>query len=84
MRQGVLIDAAIEVLFQRARDGRRSPRARPIDQALDPLAGKTMDPRAQRGRGKGEGVRDGWQTLSFHAVAHALGTAADAGFFGLL
>jgi hypothetical protein len=84
MRQGVLIDEAIEVLFQLARDLRRSPRARPIDQALDPLAGKTMDPLAESGRGKGEGVRDGLQTLSFHDVAHGLGTAEDAGFCGLL
>ena len=53
MLQGVLIDEAIEVLFQRARDFRRSPRVRAIDQALDPLAGKTMDPLAESGRGDG-------------------------------
>ena len=84
MRQGVLIDEAMEWLFQRARDCRRSPRARAIDQALDPLAGKTMDPLAESGIGQGEGVRDGLQTLSFHDVAHGLGTAEDAGFLGLL
>ena len=84
MLQGVLIDEAIEVLFQRARDFRRSPRAWAINQALDPLAGKTIDPLAERGIGKGEGVRDGLQTLPFHDVAHGLGTAKDARFFGLL
>jgi hypothetical protein len=84
MLQGVLIDEAIEVLFQLARDFRRSSRARAIDQALDPLAGKTIDPLAESGIGKGEGVRDGLQTLPFHDVAHGLGTAKDARFFGLL
>ena len=82
--QRVLIDEAIEVLFQCARDFRWSSRARAIDQALDPLAGKPMDPFAERGIGKGERVRDGLQTLSFHDVAHGLGPAKDAGFFGLL
>jgi hypothetical protein len=84
MLQGVLSDEAMEVRCQRARDFRWSPRARAIDQAWDPLAGKTMDPLAKRGIGKGEGVRDGVQTLSFHDVAHGLGTAEDAGVFGLL
>jgi hypothetical protein len=84
MLEGVLIDEAIEVLFQLACHFRRSSRAWAIDQALDSLAGKTMDPRAERGIGKEEGVRDGLQTLPFHDVAHGLGTAEDAGFFGLL
>jgi hypothetical protein len=43
-----------------------------------------MDPLAERGIGKGESIRDGLQTLSFHDVAYGLGTAKDAGFFGLL
>ena len=84
MLEGVLIDEAIEVLFQLACHFRRSSRARAIDQALDSLAGKTMDPLAESAIGKGEGVRDGVQTLPFHDVAHGLGTAEDAGFCGLL
>ena len=84
MLEGVLIDEAIEVLFQLACHLRRSSRAWAIDQALDSLAGKTMDPLAERGIGKEEGVRDGVQTLPFHDVAHGLGTAEDAGFCGLL
>ena len=84
MLQGILIDEAIEVLFQRTRHFRWSPRAWAIDQALDPLAGKTIHPLAERGIGKGERVRDGLQTLPFHDVAHGLGTAEDTGFFGLL
>jgi hypothetical protein len=84
MLEGVFIDEAMQMLFQLARDFRRSSRAWTIDQAVDPLAGKTMDPFAQGGIGKGEGVRDGLQTLPLHDVAHGLGTAEDAGFFGLL
>ena len=84
MLQRVLIDEAIEVLFQRARDFWWSPRARAIDQALDSLAGKTIDPLAESGIGKGEGVRDGLQALAFDDGAHGLGTAEDAGLFGLL
>ena len=79
-----MIDKTIEVLFQLARDFRWSPRARAIDQASDPLTGKTMDPLAESGIGKGEGVRDGLQALAFDDGAHSLGTAEDAGFFGLL
>jgi len=84
MLEGVLIDEAMEGLFQLACHFRRSSRAGAIDQAFDSLAGKTMAPLAERGRGKGEGVRDGVQTLPFHDVAHGLGTAEDTGFFGLL
>jgi hypothetical protein len=84
MLEGVLIDEASKVLFQLACHFRRSSRAGAIDQAFDSLAGKTIDPLAESGIGKGEGVRDGLQTLPFHDVAHGLGTAEDAGFFGLL
>ena len=84
MRPGGVLDEALEGRCQRARDCRRSPRARASDQALAPLAGKTMAPLAESGRGTGEGGRDGVQTLSFHDVAPGLGTAADAGCFGLL
>jgi hypothetical protein len=82
--EGVWIDEASEVLFQLACHLRRSSRVWAIHQTLDSLAGKTMDPLAESGIGKGEGVRDGLQTLPFHDVAHGLGTAEDAGFFGLL
>jgi hypothetical protein len=82
--QGIVIDQAIEVLFQRAGDFGRSPRARTIPQTLRALAGKTMDPLAQGGIGKRERIGDGLQTLPFDDVAHGLGTAEDAGFFGLL
>ena len=84
MLEGVLIDEAIEVLFQRAGDFGRSPGARAIHQTLRALVGKAMDPLAQGGIGKLERVGDGLQALPFDDVAHGLGTAEDAGFFGLL
>jgi hypothetical protein len=43
-----------------------------------------MDPLAQGGRGKRERIGDGVQTLPFDDVAHGLGTAEDAGVFGVL
>jgi len=43
-----------------------------------------MDPLAESGISKGEGIRDGLQTLPFHNVAHGLGTTENTGFFGLL
>ena len=59
-------------------------RARAINETLRAVVGKAMDPRAQGGIGKGEGVRDGLQALPFHDVAYGLGRAKDASFFGLL
>jgi hypothetical protein len=84
MLEGVLIDEAIERLFQLAGELRRSPRARAIDSPLRALAGKAIDPLAQGGIRQLERVRDGLQTLSLHDVAHGLGTAKDTSFFGLL
>jgi hypothetical protein len=43
-----------------------------------------MDPLAQRGIGKLEGVGDGLETLAFDNIAHGLGTTEDTRFFGLL
>jgi hypothetical protein len=84
MLQGVLINEAVEVLFQRAGDCGRSPRAWAIDSTLGAVVGKTIDPLAEGGIGKGEGVRDGLQALAFDDLTHGLGTAEDAGFPGLL
>ena len=46
--QGVLIDEAIEVLFQRARDFGRATGARSIQQALGPLLRKALHPFSER------------------------------------
>jgi len=43
-----------------------------------------MDPLAQGGVRKLEGVGDGLEALPFDDLAHGLGTAEDAGFPGLL
>ena len=82
--QGVLIDEAIEVLFELACHFRRSSRAWAIDQALDSLVGKTMDPLAQGGIGKVQRVGHRLETLAFNNLAHGLGTTEDPGFLRLL
>ena len=51
MLEGVLIDQAIEVLFQRARDFGRSTGARAIQQPLEPLLGTHLR-RAEFAKGK--------------------------------
>jgi hypothetical protein len=84
MLQGVLIDQAIAMGFQLAGDFGRSPGAWAIDQTLGALVGKAIHPFPQGRIRKLKRVRDGLQPLPFHDVAHGLGTAEDAGFFGLL
>ena len=83
MLQGVLIDEAIEVLFQLTRDFGRSTRARSIHQALYPLVGKAVDPFAQGGVGKGQRLGDSLETLPFDDIAYGLSTAEDTRLFGL-
>jgi hypothetical protein len=82
--QRVLIDEAIEMLFQFTSHFGRSTGTGTIEQASRALIGKAMDPLAEGGISKGERVGDGLQALSFDDMAHGLGTAEDAGFFGLL
>jgi hypothetical protein len=81
--QGVLIDQAIEVLFQRARDFGWATRARAIHEAMDPLVGKAVDPLAEGGIGEVQRIRDRLETLALNDIAHGLGTAKDPGFFRL-
>jgi hypothetical protein len=81
--QGVLINQAIEVLFQRARDFGRSPGARAVHQAWHPLIGKAVDPFAEGRIGKLERVGDGLEPLAFDDLAHGLGTAKDTSLFRL-
>jgi hypothetical protein len=54
MLQGVLVDEAIEVLFQCAGDFGGTPGAWTIHESLRALGGKTKDPFSQRGIGKVE------------------------------
>jgi hypothetical protein len=83
MLEGVLIDQAIEVLFQRARDFGRSTGARAIHQPLGALVGKAVAPLAQGGIGQLERVGDGLEALPFNDGAYGLGTAEDSGLFRL-
>jgi len=81
--QRVLIDQAIEVLFQRTRDCGRSTGARAIYQSLGPLVGKAMHPFPQGRIRKLERVGDVWDAPAFDDGADSLGTAEDARFCGL-
>jgi hypothetical protein len=79
-----LIDEMIEVPFQLAGDFGGAPGAWAVDETLRTLMRKTRDPLAQGRRGKLERVGDGLQTLPCDDVAHSVGTAEDAGVFGVL
>ena len=84
MLEGVLIDEAVEVWFEGTDHFRGATGTRSIHQPLHSLVSKAIDPLAESRIRKGEGVRDGLQTLPFDDVAHGLGTAEDPGFFRLL
>ena len=83
MLQRVLIDEAIEVLFQRAGHFRRATGTRTIYQPLDALVGKAMHPFPQGRIRKLERVGDVLDALSFDDIAYRLDTAKDTCFFGL-
>ena len=83
MLEGVVIDEVLERAFQGARDFGPAPGARALHQPLRAVAGKAVDPLAEGRIGKGEGVRDGLQTLTFDDLTHGLGTAENTGFPGL-
>ena len=83
MLQGVLIDQAIEVLFQLAGDFGRSAGARAIHQTLGALVGKAMHPFPQGSIGKLERIGDVLDAPSFHDITYSLGTAEDTRFFRL-
>ena len=84
MLEGVLIDQAIEVLFQRARDFGRSTGARAIQQPLEPLLGKTLYPFAQGRIRQMEGGGDGGDVLTCDHRMDSLCTAKDTRLLGLL
>ena len=83
MLQGVLIDEAIEMVFQCAGDFGRSTGARAIHQTLGALVGKAVDPFTQGRIGKVQRVGDRLEALPCDDVAHGLGTTEDPGFLGL-
>jgi hypothetical protein len=78
MLEGVCIDQAMEVLFQRAGACGRATGARAIHETLRALVSQAVDPLAQGSRGKGQRVRDCLEALACDDVAHRLGTAENA------
>jgi hypothetical protein len=82
--QWVLIDEAIERLFQFTRHCGRSTGTGTTEQALGALVGKAMHPFAQGRIRQLEGVRDGLEASSFDDVVYGLGTAEDTGLLGPL
>jgi hypothetical protein len=84
MVQGILLDEAIEVLFQGTGDFGRSTGARAVEETRGPFMGKAMDPFAEGGIGKREGVGDRVQVRTFDDFTDRLGAAEDLGLFRLL
>ena len=84
MLQGVLVDEAIEVLLQLARDFGRATRARAITQALGPRLRKALHPCAEGGIGQMESLGDGVDMVAGHDLTNSLRTAKDPRFLGLL
>jgi len=80
----VLVDEAIEVRRHRPGDFRGAPGTGAIDQTLDPLVGKAIDPLAQRRIGKVQRVRDGLEAMACDDVAYGLGTPEHTGLLRLL
>src|SRR5262249_19561076 len=84
MLQGVLIDEAIEVLFQLARHCGRAPGARAIKQARGPLLRKALHPFARGGMGQMERRGDGVDMVAGHDLPDRLRPAKDPRCLGLL
>jgi hypothetical protein len=83
MVQRVLIDEAIEMLFQCAGHCGRSTGAGTIEQALGALVGKAIDPLAEGGIGKRERIGGGLQAGPFDDFTDRLSTTEDPSFFRL-
>ena len=84
MVQGILIDQAIEVLFQLTRDFGRSTGARAIQQALRPLLCKALHPLAQGRIRQVQGSGDGGDMVPRDHRMDGLCTAKDPRLLGLL
>jgi hypothetical protein len=84
MGQRVLLDEAIEMLFQGTGYFGRSTGARAVEEARGTFMGKAMDPFAEGGIGKREGVGDRLQVGAFDDFTNRLGAPEDPGLFRLL
>ena len=83
MVQRVLIDEAIEMLFQCAGHFGRSTGAGTIEQALGALVSKAIDPLAEGRVGKREWSGDGLQARTFDDFTDRLSATEDPGLFRL-
>ena len=83
MLQRVLIDEAIEVLFQVAGHFGRSTGAGTIEQALGALVGKAIDPLAEGRVGKRERIGDGLQASPLDDFTDRLSATEAPGLFRL-
>jgi len=84
MLQGVLIDEAIEMLFQFTRHFGRSTGTGTIEQTLGPLIGKALHPFAQGRIRHAEGGGDGGDVLTRDHRMDGLCPAKDTRLLGLL
>jgi hypothetical protein len=82
--QGVLLDQALEVLFQLARHLGRSPGARAIQQALGPLLRKALHPFAECRIRQMESRGDGVDMVAGYDLPDRLRPAKDPRCLGLL
>jgi len=84
MLQRVLLDEALEVLFQLAGHFGRSTGAGTIEQPLGPLIGKALHPFAQGRIRQVEGGGDGGDVLTRDYCMDGLCTAKDTRLLSLL
>jgi hypothetical protein len=84
MLAGGLLDQALAVLFQRARDCGRSTGARSLPHALGPLLRTALPPCSACGIGHVEGRGDGVDMVAGHDLTDGLRPATDASLLGLL
>jgi hypothetical protein len=84
MLEGVLIDEAVQVLFEFTRHVGRATRTRTIHQTLRSLLGKALHPFAEGRIRKVKGRGDGVDVAASDDFPDGLCTAKDAGLLGLL
>jgi hypothetical protein len=82
--EGVLVNEAMEVLFQRARDFGWATGACSIQQALGPLLRKALHPFPQGRIRQMESRGDGRDMVTRNHRTDRLGTAKDTRLLGLL
>jgi hypothetical protein len=81
--EGILVDEAVEVLFEFARHFAWSPRTWAIQQALRSLLGKALHPFAQSRIRKVKGYGDGMDVMARNDLTDGLCAAKDPGFLRL-